>query len=114
LVSKNNNKRDSTLQDYTHSKDCFLFSLENSFNKPEKLTLKNSISINSAFNDGNNGPIFGEGPDIFISSNPHINQQSFSKLSSYSSPSYLGFENSNYLAGTLYFTVMEIEVFVIY
>lgn len=77
--------------------------------------MKCNQSGNSIRADSSNGPIFGGGIDLFISDNSNINFKSYSNLGkNYKHPiySYESYEAKTFLAGTEYFSILDIEVYV--
>lgn len=93
---------------YASSHTCFLYSLLGPAldTPPSKfLVIQPAYAIN---NHPGNGPIFGSGADLYISSDCNTNQDSYSQLGrSYGDPSCL----PHHLAGEQYFMVEEYEVF---
>lgn len=99
--------------DYKHCTEAFLFSLVNpSGAEPTKLPLKASSGKSAMYCGSSCGPTFGDGHDLFISSEANINSDSNSESlnSSYACPSHVTF--STFLTGEEYFILDELEVFV--
>ena len=92
---------------------AFVFSLVNKEGKPFKVACskngENAICCDTSF-----GPIFGNGHDIFISSDSNTNQSSYSYFGSsykHDDYEYESEEAKTILAGSHNFQVIEIEVF---
>jgi hypothetical protein len=109
----------SSLGEWKSDPGAFLFSLINKRNKPVKIKVSEERRLKKFKNDAiycsaNYGPTFGRGHDLFIASNSNRSDNSFS---------YLGYtfkhekfaqgsnEAKTLLAGSLNFTVNEIEVY---
>lgn len=93
---------------YASSQNAFLFSLVNPTlgTTPKRFFIRQPVyAIN---NHPNNGPIFGSGADLCISSNGNVNKDSYSRI-----PCSYGDKHThpNSLAGTTYFQVKDYEVF---
>jgi len=98
---------------YNNDNTSFLFTLVNKEGMPptkfSKLSGKNGCYSNSG-----NGPVFGEGYDLFISSNSNKNTNSYTNLGlSYSTTIQDKTLKQKLLPGSYYFTVKEIEVFIL-
>ena len=96
------------------SVNAFLFSLKNKDNlKPFKAVVNQNSAY--AFVHSYNGPTFGAGWDLHISNNANSNIASFARFgSTYQPPPGYTYDATNtkaLLAGTLYFTPSEVEVF---
>lgn len=97
---------------YKHCTESFIFSLVNPFDVgPTKLSLKANSSKNAIYCDGEFGPTFGGGHDLYISSESNANSKSHSEYlnSSYDCPPHV---TSSTLTDDENFTVSEMEVFV--
>ena len=87
--------------------NAFLFSLINQYDYPIKLNIKSdkvayAINANPSY-----GPYFGDAPDLYIADQSNSNTNSFSQLGgTYDLP-----QNFAFLAGTPYFSTLEIEVY---
>jgi hypothetical protein len=101
---------------YSYDKDSWLFSLVNKTGgAPCKLK---SFSNNyGTYGNSSYGPTFGGGFDLYISDNCSSGLTSYSNLGhSYATPSGITYGTvnaQNFLAGSYYFQVQEIEVFLI-
>jgi hypothetical protein len=104
---------ESQEDEYRTGTGSFLFSFKNQTNSALKFNcIKTEFSINC---DGNYGPTFGRGHDLFISNNSNANIESYSNPgNSYQLPpgyTYNTDQAKNLLAGSDNFKVNEIEVF---
>ena len=89
---------------------AFVFSLKNRENKPEKMSVNPAKSNYAIVANGNFGPIFGQGHTFCI-----YNMANQSEAS-YSNTKYLtyladGLKADDYLAGSKYFRVADVEVY---
>jgi hypothetical protein len=93
---------------YQYDSNAFLFSLVNSYNYPVKMLVFNpQYAICSS---PNYGPVFGNGHDLFISSDYSV---SYSNLGyGYQLPSYLPHDSKSFLAGSYNFRAIEVEVYI--
>ena len=98
---------------YFQSNNAFLFSLKNSDNQHYKMTVKSPV--HAIYCHPTYGPTFGEGRDLYISDNCHVNTSSYSNLGhTYKLPTgyvYNTDQAKRLLAGTYKFKVDEYEVF---
>ncbi|XP_028392187.1 uncharacterized protein LOC114516805 [Dendronephthya gigantea] len=101
---------------YNLSNQSFLFSVKNKENmRPMKCPIINGLNYAAIYRVPSSGAIFGNGYDLFISSDAKNNKYSYSNLGyTFQAPS--GFksgapETRALLAGSYYFTPSEIEVF---
>jgi hypothetical protein len=97
---------------YQDDPSAFLFSFVNPDNKPIKLNYNGSGK--AIYGHANNGPTFGGGHDIFISTHANTNMNNHSNLGhSFRHPSYRYESNhaQGFLSGSYNFQVGEIEVF---
>ena len=99
---------------YLYNASTFIFSLTNPTGNPQKMfnTGPHHGSTRSTYNHPSYGPTFG-GHDFYISNNCNANNSSFTNLNhSFTSPySYSTTNAKNFLCGSYYFTVSEIEVY---
>ena len=98
---------------YTHSKLSFLFSLRNKENLAPFIA--NVIPGHEQYAvccEPSYGPTFGGGHDLHISNNANGNQGSHSGFGNSYQPPPGTVEATSLLAGSLYFTPTEIEVFI--
>ena len=98
---------------YSYDSSAFLFSLTNTYNRPVKLNVTDPNFAIYSFSK--NGPVFGSG-DLYISNFSSSNSNSFSYSNlgySYEIPSFINstVEFEAFLAGSFYFSVLEIEVY---
>jgi hypothetical protein len=102
----------SKTQSLKTDQNAFIFSLINHDNTPIRISYNKNGA--STYSSPNHGPGFGGGSDLHISSNSNSSFDSYSNLGrSYSHPKY-AFESKqakNFLAGSNYFQVEDIEVF---
>lgn len=111
----------ATQQGYRNDSNAFLFSLVNQYNLPTILNVTNSWSaIYSGSGSQYCMPFFGYGisnADLFIADQSNMNQNSFSNLGqSYRLPMSFAYGSAaaqSFLAGSFYFQVNEIEVYLI-
>jgi hypothetical protein len=98
----------------TYDSNAFIFSLRRSGN-PNKERLNITRPVNAIYSYLYEGPTFGDGRDIYVSSNSNTNDNSYSYLgSSYQLPKNIAFgsvEAQSYLAGSTYWRTTEIEVY---
>ncbi|XP_028392016.1 uncharacterized protein LOC114516676 [Dendronephthya gigantea] len=101
---------------YCHSNQSFLFSVKNKEKlHPMKCPIINGQSYQAIYREPFSGASFGNGYDLFISSNANRNQDSYSNLGyTYQPPP--GYKPGTpqtraLLAGSYYFKPSEIEVF---
>ncbi len=93
--------------DFQSDPYAFLFSFKS--NSIIKYNLIDRLSKYAIWNAPNYGPTFGRGADLFICSQSHINEESYSKLpSSYRDPTGLSHKA---LAGQQLFLIDEIQVY---
>jgi hypothetical protein len=97
--------------DYKADPNSFLFSLINKLNKPIKMKLSRSYGICCV---SNYGPTFGGGHDLSIADKSNENLDSYSFLgTSYIHEDFNKGSNEaqSFLAGSIKFKVLEIEVY---
>ena len=99
--------------DWIEAPGSFLFSFVNpSGLPPTKLPLKPGQERYAIYCRSDCGPIFGRGHDLTIVSEPNISKGCWASLNnSYQCP--FGQIGTTFLTGNKYFTVCEMEVFVI-
>ena len=87
--------------------NAFLFSLINQYDYPIKLNIKSDKVAYAIYGHPSYGPYFGDAPDLYIADQSNSNTNSFSQLGgTYDLP-----QNFAFLAGTPYFSTLEIEVY---
>jgi hypothetical protein len=107
---------------YKTDPNAFLFSLTNRDNRPYLLKIKPKQSPYAICCYSLFGPIFGNGHDIFIASNSNESMDSYANLGfTYVNPKYSSEQNgagngaaedaTSFLAGSLKFQLVEIEVY---
>ena len=105
----------SGLAGYKRSDLSFLFSIKNESNTQLKFPIKKGKNDKAIYCDLSSGAAFGNGGDLFISSNANTNRNSYSNLGyTYQTPPKFepGVpETRALLAGSYYFSPSEIEVF---
>jgi hypothetical protein len=97
---------------YKADHSAFLFTLTNPSNTPFKLRV--SSPQKAVYHWSKNGPSFGAGYDLFVSSLSNTNRDSYMNLSSYEFPNEIsGFEGGKFIGGGSdgTFKSDEIEVF---
>ena len=96
---------------YKNDPAAFIFSFINKEKKP--LKLKCISSANAIYCDPSYGPRFGGGCDLYLSATHQLNQNGSNLGHSYEHPEYLFQSNEarNFLAGSLVFQTLEIEVY---
>ena len=97
---------------WTQDSEAFIFSLVNGDAHP--LTMKAMPEQYSFYSHLDYGPILGVGHDIFVCSNADEKRESFSNLGGiYKHPRYVegSKEAKEFLAGSHYFQLSEIEVY---
>ncbi len=95
----------------THS-TAFLFSLTNPSNTPLKLKVKSPQ--NAVYHSSSNGPTFGSGHDLYVSSSSYTNRNSFKQLNSNQFPNGISItEGGKFIVegSDLKFQALEIDVF---
>lgn len=100
--------------DYKKSTNAFIFSLINANNHPIKVNIDPNESQFAIGCDESEGPIFGEGHDIYIANNCHVQMQNYSNFPySYKCPNVMvqPSKDKSLLAGSYYFNVSNIEVY---
>lgn len=97
---------------YKWCEKSFLFSLINQSGAgPTKMKLKGSSNQNGIYCNNSCGPTFGGGHDLFITSGPNTDNNSYSNLNStYECPPNMVADS--FLAGSYNFYIHELEVFV--
>ena len=97
---------------YTKAPDSFLFSIVNpSGLSPTKMPLKPGEEKYAIYCHSHYGPIFGRGHDLVIVNEPNSNKCWTNLNNSYQSP--FGQTGTTFLTGNEYFTISEMEVFLI-
>ena len=98
---------------WTYSTASFLFSLKNHLNQQYKmLTYRNHY--NAIYSSSSYGPTFGGGHDLYLPNSCHTNNGHSELGYTYRPPNGYGYTSSqarSVLAGSLYFTCDEYEVF---
>jgi len=97
---------------YQADKSAFLFSLTNPRNTPLKLNVK--PAHNAIYQHSSDGPTFGAGHDLYVSSLSDKNRNSYMNLSSFEFPNVKsGKEVGKLIVGGSdnFFKTVEIEVF---
>ena len=93
----------------------FLFSLKNKDNLPPFKAPVYQNHQYAIYSTPGYGPSFGGGNDLHISNNSHVNQQSYTNFGgTYQAPAgYVSNtpQTESLLAGSLYFTPNEVEIF---
>jgi len=104
----------SSAEHYIADPTAFLFTLVNPNNKPLKLPVL-PLSLQSAtYHNFFYGPTFGWGHDLYIADNCNLNANSFARSLSYTLPNGLYFYlGGDWMLGSSYFQVSEIEVFLV-
>jgi len=98
------------LPGYRNDSTAFLFTLVNPMRRPLKLPIISSNSQYATRHVSTNGPIFGNGFDLFISNNCYNNENSYSSIRTYTSPKNLsGSEDGRWMPNS--FSCEDIEVF---
>jgi hypothetical protein len=93
---------------------AFIFSLTNKDDKPIKLKSNPYFPQNAIYCDSEYGPCFGGGHDLCIANNANTTMDSYSRLGSdYIHPHYAAESNEveTFLAGSINFQLVEIEVY---
>ncbi len=91
---------------------AFLFSLVNKENSPLKFNAKHGAT--TIYCKSGNGPIFGSGYDLSIADKANRNQNSYADLGvsfAFSKYAAKSPQSQDFLAGSYYFQVADIEVF---
>jgi len=97
-------------QTYKSDSWSVLFSLINQNDKPVVLKIRNDeYSSYAIYCHASYGPTFGSGLDLMISSDSHVNSNSYSNLGHTYTASGIAYQNL--LAGSYQFKVQEIEVY---
>ena len=94
---------------YGYDDSSFIFSLNNSYNKPVKMNVKPNFY--SIYTSSNYGPTFGNGHDFFISDQSNLIASSYSNIYSYELPNFAS--STSLLAGSYNFKTFEIEVYAV-
>ncbi len=104
----------STVGAYIPDSTAFLFTLVNPNNTPLKLPVL-PLSLQSAtYHNSVYGPTFGWGHDLYIADSCNLNAKSFAWSLSYTLPNGLaGSAGGDWMLGSSYFQVSEIEVFLV-
>ena len=97
---------------YTSASKAFIFSFYNAKGyNPVKLTQYQNQQY-AMYKEPNYGPSFGHGPDIYISDNATVNQNSSTRCGgTYSFPSGYSTAECDFFTGASHFTPNDIEVF---
>ncbi len=102
----------SSDDEYQEDNTAFLFSLTNPSNTPLKLKIKSPAE--AIIHQSSEGPVFGGGDDLHVSSFSNINRKSYMYLYSYEFPNGVSWnEGDQFIVGGSdhHFQTVEIEVF---
>ena len=104
----------SSVGEFRSDSTAFLFTLTNPTNKPMKLNIKTGQEQKAVWHRSRDGPVFGDGYDLFVYDESNTNLNNWVYSLSYDAPNgQTGEAGGKFIHGgsTNYFQTVEVEVF---